>query len=366
MVMALMLTGAAMAGEMHYKVYGKAHVSMESLNNGEDSSFFISSNSTRLGVKGKYETEVEALTVIFQYESFADFNGEHGNSLSSRNSYVGVMGNWGKVIWGRHDTPIKSLGRSVDFFGDRIGDGRNVTRFDINYMDDSDRPMGFDERVTDMIMYKTPKLAESVVVALQYMPEEGKDSYMSLFSGSAVYDKDAFMVGVGYEMHDKGYFGYTGAEGDETDSSNIFRAVAGYTAEKFAVKGLFQTVSNIGGDKDISGTAFGLGASFMAAPAWELKGQYYMMDVSVDNVDPEPEDLGNAMLALGVDFHLNKSALLYVAYAMSMNQDNAYNTPFRGGHGQDYRMAVATGDDGNITRLGESPYGIAIGMIAKW
>ncbi len=372
---AILMSGSAIAGELSAKVYGKAHVSTESLNNGQDSSIFMSSNSTRLGVKGKYATDVEAFTVIFQYESAADFNGEQGNTLSSRNSYAGLMGNWGKAIWGRHDSPVKTLGRKADFFGDRIGDARNVTRFDISY-DDEAGPKGFDERFNNMIMYVTPKLADAITVALQYVPEEGKDSNMSVFSGSAVYHKNALMVGVGYESHGKGYFGYDAAddsaENQAIETSGVVRGVAGWAGEKFAVKGLFQSVSNVGGMKEVSGTAWGLGASFNASSAWVLRGQYYMMDYSVDKPEgagddwAEPTDIGNGMFALGVDYVLNEQALIYLAYAASMNQDNAYNTPFRGGHGQDYRMEYGMDDDGKVTRNGESPYGIALGLIAKF
>ena len=369
MVMAAMLmAGTAIAGEMHTKIYGKAHVSTESLNNGEDSSIFMSSNSTRVGIKGKYATDVEAFTVIFQFESNANFNGETNNVLSSRNSYAGLMGNWGKAIWGRHDSPVKTLSRKVDFFADRIGDSRNLTRFDINYMDDDDTPKGFDERYANMIMYVTPKLADAITVALQYVPEEGKDSNMSVFSGNAVWHKNALLVGVGYETHGKGYYGFNAGddspENQAIESAATVRAIAGWTGEKFAIKGLYQNVSNVGGIKEVSGMAYGLGASFDLGTAWVLRGQYYAMDYSFDTDEGqvEPTDTGNAMFALGVDYVLNEKALIYLAYAASMNQDNAYNTPFRGGHGQDYRMGV----DDEMTRNGESPYGIALGMIAKF
>jgi len=365
MVMAVLLAGAAMAGEMQYKVYGKAHVSTEMLDNGQDSSIFISSNSTRLGVKGSYATNYEYFTVVFQYESAADFNGETYTGLSTRNSFAGLKGDWGRLIWGRHDTPLYSLGRSVDFFDSRIGDIRNVTAFDFG--PEGDSLLGYDLRVPNMIMYTTPLLGECVTVDLQYVPEEGADSEATLFSGSAVYDKDGIMVGVGFENHGKGTFADPD-DFEDIDASNAIRAVAGYTGDVFSIKGLFQTVSNLDGDEDLSGTTFGIGASYMATSAWELKGQYYMMDFSIDNVDPEPEDLGNALLALGVDYHLNEQALLYLAFAMSMNEDFAYNAPYYGGHGQDYPVDfdVDENDDDIPDILGESAMGIALGLIADF
>ena len=349
MVMAVLLAGVAMAGEMHYKVYGKAHVSTEMLNNGDESSIFVSSNSSRLGIKGAYETDVEALTVIFQIESAADFNGENANTLASRNSFAGVKGEWGQLIWGRHDTPMKTLGRKVDFFGDRVGDARNATA----YFGD-----GWDQRPTDMIMYTTPLLGECVTVNAQYVPEEGylgEDSN-TFFSANAIYNKDGIMVGAAFESHGEALEG--GAE-----SSTGIRAAAKYTADMFTVAGLFQSISNVGGIEDVSATTFGIGAEYRLENGFVPKAQYYMFDANTDI-----DDDAASMLTLGVDYKLNKMATLYVAYAMMMNEDNASYAPWGGGHKESFNYVGETASKSGNTgaMMGESASGLAVGLIAKF
>lgn len=347
LVLIVLLAGTAMAGDMHYKVYGKAHVSTEMLNNGDESSIFVSSNSTRFGVKGKYETGSEYFTVVFQYESFADFSGESNNALSTRNSYAGVMGEWGTIMWGRHDTPMKTLGRKVDLFGDRIGDARNATAY---------FGAGWDMRVTDMIMYKSPTLGEALSFYLQYVPEEGMDD-ATLFSASAYYKLEKFWIGAAFESHGAAWepaYDPSDPENIVGESSTNIRAAAQYMADGLTVSGLFQTISNVAGADGVSSTTFGGGVAYMLESGFEPKAQYYMFDPNTDQ-----DDDGGAMLVVGCDYHLNDKALLYVTYAMMMNDDGAYTTPFRGGHKQNYVW-------NSTDALGESPYGIAAGLIAKW
>ena len=342
----MLLAGSTLAS-MHYQFYGRAHLSTDLQNNGDESSLFVSSNSTRFGVKGKYETDYEAFTVVFQYESNANFNGEGNNTFSTRSSYAGLMGDWGRLIWGRHDTPLYTMGRSVDFFDSRIGELRNVTKY---------FGSGWDERPTSMIMYNTPLLGDAFKLNVQYVPEEGVDD-SSFFSASGIYNKDGLMLGVGFETHGKALEdAYDDSDPDNIlgESSTGLRAVASYKADAFKVAGLFQSLSNVFGLDDLSATTFGLGMSYRLDSGLEPKAQYYMLDYTNTGLD----DFGASMLVVGVDLHLNKMATLYINYAMMMNEDHAGYVPFRGGHGKSYGYGAA--------ELGESPYGVAVGLVANW
>jgi len=344
-VVTMLVAGSALAS-MHYQFYGRAHLSTDLQNNGDETSLFVSSNATRFGVKGKYETEYDAFTVVFQYESNANFNGEGDNTFSTRSSYAGLMGDWGRLIWGRHDTPLYTMGRSVDFFDSRIGELRNVTKY---------FGSGWDERPTSMIMYSTPLLGDAFKLNAQYVPEEGVDD-SSLFSASGVYNKDGLMLGVGFEAHGKALEdAYDASDPDNIlgESSTGLRAVASYKADAFRVAGLFQSLSNVGGFDGVSATTYGLGLSYKLDSGLEPKAQYYMMDPNTD-----VDDDGAGMLVVGMDLHLNKMATLYITYAMMMNEDNADHVPFRGAHGKSYGYGAA--------ELGESPYGVSVGLIANW
>ncbi len=335
-IMTVLLVGTGMAQGLNYKWYGQAHVSTDMQSDGDESGLFVASNTTRFGVKGSYATDYEAFTVVFQYENNADFNGE-SVGLSTRNSFAGLQGDWGRLIWGRHDTPLYTLGRSVDFFDSRVGDLRNVTQY-FGY--------GWDNRMRSMIMYSSPLLGESFKLHAQFVPDEGADDSM-FFSAAGMYDKEGLMIGVGFETHGNAWEAFT-------EDSSAFRVAASYQADALKVAGLFQSVSNVAGVEDVSATTMGLGLSYMLDDAFEPKIQVYMMDPNTD-----VDDDGAMMLAVGVDYHLNKQARLYLAYAMMMNEDDARYVPFRGGHGKN--IGYGPGLDS-----GESPYGLSVGLIACW
>ncbi len=347
-----LLAGVAMAGDITYQVYGVAHVSTDLQNNGDESEIFVSSNTSRVGVKGSLDTDNDLFTVIFQYESQADFNnnGNEAAAWSNRNSFAGLKGNWGKLIWGRYDTPYKSIGRSIEFFPERIGDARNATSFDGNW----------DRRENNMIMYATPALGEMLVVTGQFVPDQGVEDG-SLFSASAVYDKERIMAGVAFENHGKGLEdAYDPTDPDASESSTGIRAVLKYKGDKFGAAGLFQTISNHGGYTDVSAQTIGLGANFLVTPVWDLKAQYYMTDPNTD-----VDNVGASQLTLGIDYILSAQARLYIAYATMMNEDDSnYFDPFHGGHGQS--IALADTDEPGSPDVGTSPYGVSVGLYVGW
>lgn len=369
----LLISGMAVAQDIHYTVYGVAHVSTDLQNNGDKSEIFVSSNTSRVGIKGTLDTNNDLFQVIFQYESQVDFsgNGAEKAAWANRNSYAGLKGDWGTLIWGRNDTPFKSVGRSIEYFPERIGDARNATTLG-----------DWDLRNTNMIQYTTPVLSEMVKLSGQYVPDQGVED-KALFSGSAVYDQDGIMVGVSLESHGKAW-GDAYSEDDDNGTpddpsddpqpktSTGIRAVAKYTDEQFSVAGLFQTISNYEGYDATDVQVIGLGASFLVAPAWELKGQAYMIDPSVKDAEGhEIKDNGANQITLGVDYILNKSTRLYVAYAMMMNEDHANSfAPFAGGHGQSYGLAKRAIPDSDPPILendyGLTPYGISVGLHVGW
>ena len=348
-----LMSGVALAGDFAYQVYGVAHVSTDLQNNGDESEIYVSSNASRVGFKGSLDTDNDLFTVIFQYESQADFNNNDNESAawSSRNSYAGLKGNWGKLIWGRYDTPFKSIGRSVEFFGERIGDARNATSFDGLW----------DRRENNMIMYATPALGEVIVVTGQYVPDQGVEDG-ALFSASAVYDKDKIMAGVAFENHGKALEdAYNAAFPDSSESSTGIRVVLKYKGDKFGVAGLYQTISNAFGYEDISAQTIGLGANYLLTPMWDLKAQYYMTDPNTD-----ADDVGASQLTVGIDYILSAQTRLYLAYATMMNEDasNFFDPFTQGPHGQSIPLAD-TSDPGSPD-VGLSPYGVSVGLSVAW
>jgi predicted porin len=351
-----LMAGTALAGDIAYQVYGVAHVSTDLQNNGDKSEIFVSSNTSRVGIKGSLDTNNELFQIIFQYESQVDFNANGAEKAvwANRNSYAGLKGSWGSLIWGRNDTPFKSIGRSIEYFPERIGDARNATSLG-----------GWDLRNTNMIQYATPVLGEMVKLSAQYVPDQGVEDH-SLFSGSAVYDKDGIMLGVALETHGKAYGdAYDIAGPDSSETATGIRAVARYKTDTFSVSGLFQTISKLEGYDTVDAQVIGFGGDYLVTPDWDLKAQYYMVDPYTDG-----EKVGASQLTIGVDYVLTDKARLYLAYATMMNEDNSNSfDPFAGGHGQSFGLADTPEPEADPQfdpDLGLSPYGVSLGLSVAW
>jgi predicted porin len=135
-------------------LYGKAHVSIQSNDNGAGDNYTVNSNASRLGVKGS-EDLGDGLKAIFGYEMGYNISdgGAAGTPISARNAYVGMAGNWGTFLAGRHDTPMKIAFYAAgnDLLGDSIIDFNNI---------------GFTERRLDnAIAYVSPSFSGFTVAA---------------------------------------------------------------------------------------------------------------------------------------------------------------------------------------------------------
>jgi predicted porin len=331
----------APAGDTHYTIYGKAHVSIDLLDNGDDASAFVSSNLTRVGIMGHYELE-DRLYAIWRYEVRADFHTSDDEQLSGRNSYVGLKGRFGRVIAGRHDTPFKTLGREVDFFVDRVGDSRNATRYVGAF--------GWDERIAAMVMYSTPNLNGFRAHAL-WRPEQGTDGN-ELFSVGAWFERDGLLVGAAVETHGKAM-----TPGDKQETG--FRMAAAYETDSFEVGGLVQFLQDVDGVVDRESATVGGGAAWYPARRWALRGQVY-------HVDPDRETGDEGLLvAAAVDRDLSNRVTLYLAYAaMTNDEGSGMWAPTRGGHGVQY--PYVDGDLVYQTRPGETGTAVSLGLIVVW
>ncbi len=350
LVLATILVSGAALAEDAYKIYGKLHTSLDYMSDSEDSQIMMANNTSRFGFKGSKEL-TEKLTFIWQFESAINLAQKGSNTLVTRNSYLGLNGDWGTFLYGIHDTPFKTIGRKATFFYDELGDNRQTT-------------MGWDRRLQDVVVYASPDMSGFGVV-LGYMLDQGvlgADEAMTAFSGSAAYSKDALYVGVAYEMLSKG-FSETYADADDVmmygDSSNGIRATAKYDFGTFAVAGLFQTLSGqalnetFDGFDDMTAQTFGLEAKFDFAEVYAVKAAYFMADPDTDTDDDD-----YALLALGVDRQLGQKTYTYLQYATVMNGDASMHGLSGGGNGH--------GSSIGASAAGESPMGISWGMVTKF
>lgn len=305
-------------------VYGRLHLSLNNVDNGEYSELQLSSNASRLGFKGDHDL-AEGLKGIYQIESevVAD---EGSGTLASRNTFVGLKGSFGTVRTGYFDTPIKSIASSVELFGDQVGDAANIYRRGTS--------PDFNQREQNMIGYTSPDL-NGFAVDLAYTTNTGTGvcgdgNECTAMIAAVSYKAKNLYVGLGYESY-------------EADPTGL-RLGAYYDFGALRVTGLYQQATDVApADSD----TMGLGVRYTLGQI-ALKAQYYMLSSDADDSD-------SALFALGADYKLAKNATLYATYASVSNDDNVALVPYRDGPN------LNSGDLAG--QPGETASGLGLGII---
>ncbi len=309
-------------------VYGRAHLSVDWLDNGADAALNVSSNSSRLGFKGSHELDY-GLTGIYQIEQTVDLD-VRGGSLATRNSFAGIQGGFGMLRLGYFDTPFKVLRGRVDLFGDQVGDARNIV---------GANAVG-ENRFRNGIHYRTPVIG-GFFADLHYSTNQenvkGTDSNDDdALSIAATYSAGPVYAAVAYEQQSQP------AAGVDDDSS--VRAAASYTMGALRLTALAQLDT-----VDDGNSAFGGGAR-LSLGATGIKGQAYRL--SADAADSDA-----TLIAVGADHKLGRNVTAYLNYAMVLNDNNAERVAFGGGHGAKSTPGYGA-DEG-----GETTSGLSLGMV---
>ncbi|MDP4535449.1 porin [Alkalimonas collagenimarina] len=315
----------AMANDINVKVSGRAHLSVDHLNDGEDSGLNVSSNSSRLRFAANTQV-TEGLEVVMQLEQNIRYD-QSGGNFSTRDSFLGLRGDFGLARVGFFDTPLKAVRSRTDMFGDRIGDARNIT---------SGPGMSFDNRYRNGIHYRSPAMS-GFTFDFQYTPHNANDATVDndneSFSTSFTYNANGLYAAIAYET-------YENAAGDDP---NALRLGVSYDVSKqLKVSALYQNASNlVGGDRNV----WGVGASYKMED-YTFRGQFYQAG------DNDLADSGANMFVVGVDRSFGRALTMYLAYGLTSNDDAAAFTIASGG--RDTRLPAIAGENSS---------GLSLGMI---
>ncbi|MEJ2509700.1 MAG: porin, partial [Gammaproteobacteria bacterium] len=108
---ALSVPAAANAADVlgkNLQIYGKVHLSLDSVDNGADKNLSLASNSSRLGFKGQYDVS-DSLQGIWQIESKVVYDNGGKSAFVGRNTFAGLKGGFGTIAAGYKDTPFKDI-----------------------------------------------------------------------------------------------------------------------------------------------------------------------------------------------------------------------------------------------------------------
>ncbi|WP_276782887.1 porin [Thalassolituus oleivorans] len=292
--------------------YGKLNVTQEFVqpeNAGNYSQ--LNSNASRLGLKGKIALD-HGLTGIYQVEY--EVNADDGTStiktkatapdtntdtvtITQRNTFAGVKGEFGEVIVGMFDTPFKATQNKIDLFNNLRGDIKNVISNSEN-------------REANSVQYTSPNMG-GAVVAVDHINSENENTNNGL-SASVAYTLENIYVAAAYDNE---------VEGEKIDA---YRAVAQITIDAIQLGVLAENQDNADSSED----GWLASAQFKMNSTVALKAQYGQSDI---------REKGASTISLGADYKLAKTAKTFVYVTQEDSDDESLNATYIGG-GLEYKF----------------------------
>jgi len=302
---AAVMTPAAMA---ETTLYGSVHMDIRS----DDTNRSVNSNGSKLGIKG-FENLGDGLKAIFQYEMH--YTGTDSSTAidAALDSFVGLQGNFGAFLVGRHNTPAKVAYYLAgnDHMDDTIADFNEV---------------GFTEvRANNAIAYMPPKVS-GFQFALAVAPGEGddEDGLVDNYSTGLTYESGGLRFSAGYES-----LADTNNGMEANKDNKMFQLGGSYRVGNLTVGAQYEDTKNHkahrnnADDHDSADvTVWGIAAQA------EFGNNTFVTNYGIKDVnitwDQAPEsNVEIRTLSLGVKHAFGKRTTAYVAYR---NQEKPENT----------------------------------------
>jgi len=333
--------GAVQVAGEKLEVYGKIHVSIDNSDRDDptvtNDGLSISSNSSRLGFKGKLPLE-NGMKVIYQMEQEVRLDDSSTADFANRNSFVGLASGNNSLRVGVHDTPFKTVASKWGIFGDTVGERRSI--LGAGYQSGNQ----LNERVKNSIMYQYQTKAFKLQAMYAVEPEAASGNVDNN-------DKDMTSIGAWYKT---GGLTLSAAREDWTGHSRIVDGSATRLAARYKLgQHQFGVIyENIDSDTvaEWKRSAWGVNWKFKFSAKSDLRAQY----LSVDDADGTT-DTGATKIGLGLFHKLDKKTKVYIAYGATDNDANAKFQAVDGGHGDEVK-----------TTFGGSPSSISVGMVYKF
>lgn len=287
-------------------VYGKIHtdVRMNDSSVPNSDNYTVNSNASRLGFKGS-EDLGNGLKAIYQIEM--QFNSDGGAAQvgtagfsAQRNTFVGLSGDWGTVVVGKHDTPAK-----IAFYAT----GNEVLGDSILDLNSGVAGVFTEVRANNAIAYVSPSFSGfSMAAAIVPGEETGANSSNNLAdhaSFGVMYSGFGLKAGVGYEILDDQALAGTG------DDQEMIQAGASYTFNNFSVGAQYESDDNRGAVTNAEYEAWALTA----------KAKFGNNAVSAIYTTSETQNAVGATTSdtdgwgLAAEHNFSKRTKVYVAYA---------------------------------------------------
>jgi predicted porin len=267
--------------------YGKVNISVQNTQEGDESISEVSSNASRLGVKGKIDLK-HGIQAVYQaeYEMYIDDGDNGGKTFKQRNTFGGFKGDFGQLIIGNFDTPMKKAQKKIDLFNDLEGDIKSA-------ITDSDN------RTKNTVQYNTPNVAGFVATVAHIASES--ETINDGTSSSLSFSNDGLYAAIAYDT-------------DVNLDTDVLRLVAQYSIADLTLGGLWEQDNRAGDSNDNEGWVYS--AAYKINSDITLKAQYGESDIVKDDAKT---------YSLGADYKLAKAVKVYAFVTDEEFGDNSSN-----------------------------------------
>lgn len=332
----------------------------------------VSSNLSRIGVRGARKLGDSGLRAIFQLETQVDVAATPGPTLidngvkgawASRNSYLGFEGGFGAVKAGKTDAPYKLSTGRMDPFSATVGDYNSVIG-----NTGGDNRAEFDTRLSHAIWYESPSMHGFRVSAL-FAPGQNRSSdninsasgepdctggnqppcndgsFDNAYSVAGTYQMGPLYAIAAYELHKR-----VNRLGDEAAGGGPAPQGAVGIADEWAAKAGVQyrlpthtTINAIyehlvrkaplGDFNERSHNAYWLAITQQFGPHDDLNLGWAHANKTPGDPALGPVDNATNLFDIGWKHHFDKQTTVYAVYATQRNHNAAHYDLGASGHG---------------------------------
>jgi predicted porin len=377
-------------------LYGNADLSAEVTNNGKEKTTQVSSNLSYLGVRAHKPLGDGSIAAIAQFETLVNVSGTptETSGLGSRNSYVGLQGGFGKVMFGKYDTPYKRATAAMDPFASSVGDYNSIMG-----NTGGDLRAEFDLRMPHAIFWDSPVI-NGFSANLLFSPSQklhnlsGADNYAfpqgekvcsgatpgssgstpdstalacndgafgNAYSMALNYEQGPLYATIAYEKH-QGVDRTGDTNGVISDESAV-KIGGSYKIANNKISAIWEKMNRGGGiDPAFNERArkgYYLSDVFTFAPKWDLLAAWAHAAATPGGPDFGTIDDKANMYALGLKYRFDKQTALYAVGAILKQGDGAHYALGASGHG----VPIASPRDENGDTIpGQTLRAISVGM----
>jgi predicted porin len=333
----------------------------------------VSSNLSRIGVRGARNLGDSGVRAVFQIETQVDVAATPGSSTvpdnsikgawASRNSYLGFAGGFGAIKAGKTDAPYKLSTGRMDPFSATVGDYNSVIG-----NTGGDNRAEFDTRLSHAVWYESPNMGGFRLNAL-FAPGQNRDSqnlaaasgepectggnqppcndgsFGDAFSVAGIYQSGPLYAIAAYELHkDVNRLGDEAAGGGPAplgavgvEDEYAYKAGIQYKfPTNTTVNGIYERIvrkAPLGDFNERTHTAYWLALTQKITPMDDINLGWAHAGKTPGDPAYGPVDNETNLFDIGYKHHFDRQTTWYAVYAVQKNHDFAHYDLGASGHG---------------------------------